>query len=75
MRKQIKKSAKINVDKLREQETVTPYKIELSRKLNDNNISENTQSEHPNDAWNRIAKSCKETANKETNNYQLSRKN
>ena len=60
MRKQHSKSVKTNIDKLREPETATAYKAELDRKLTARN--DNTPEESPHEAWDRIAKVCRETA-------------
>ena len=54
----MKKSIKIDIDNLRDPEIRTIYTTELNRKLTSNN----TQEENPNETWNRIATTCKETA-------------
>ena len=58
MRKQHSTSVKINIDKLREPETATVYKEELDRKLTASN--DDTPEESPHEAWDRIAKVCRE---------------
>ena len=60
MKIQRKKSEKIDVDKLREPEIRKAYSEELETNLNRNK----PQNETPNDTWNRIATTCKETASK-----------